>query len=79
MKALLIIALAALVATARAGAPITTSYERTVPAQDGHNRFAGSWRLVSLEETGSDGKLGKADCIGQFVFTGDGHAAVQVM
>jgi hypothetical protein len=53
--------------------------ERRVPAQDTRDAFVGSWRLVSLEHTGPDGKVDKADCSGQFVFTADGHAAVQVM
>jgi hypothetical protein len=56
-----------------------TSGERSSPSQDPRSRFVGSWRLVSLEHTGPDGNVEKADCIGQFVFTADGHAAVQVM
>lgn len=43
------------------------------------NRLVGAWRLVSLEEPGPDGKLHKADCTGQFLFTKDGRASVQVM
>ncbi|MGH9495215.1 MAG: hypothetical protein ACRD3B_09470 [Candidatus Sulfotelmatobacter sp.] len=43
------------------------------------SRFVGAWRLASLEEAGADGKVHKADCTGQFVFTTDGHASVQVM
>jgi hypothetical protein len=35
--------------------------------------------LVSLEHTGPDGKIDKPDCSGQFLFTVEGHAAVQVM
>jgi hypothetical protein len=42
-------------------------------------RFVGAWRLVSLEHASGDGSLERADCTGQFVFTADGHAAVQVM
>jgi len=42
-------------------------------------RFVGAWRLVSLEAPGSDGKIQKANSIGMFVFTRDGHASVQVM
>lgn len=41
--------------------------------------FVGAWRLVSLEAPGADGKIHKADAAGMFVFTRDGHAAVQVM
>ena len=57
----------------------TLGGERQAPAQDTRDPFVGSWRLVSLEHTGPDGKVDKADCSGQFVFTADGHAAVQVM
>lgn len=53
--------------------------QRQAFAQDTLDRFVGSWRLVSLEHSGPGGKVDKADCIGQFVFTADGHAAVQVM
>jgi hypothetical protein len=47
--------------------------------QDARGRLVGAWRLVSLEETGADGKLHRCDCTGMFVFTRDGHASVQVM
>jgi hypothetical protein len=43
------------------------------------DRFIGAWRLVRLEEPGPDGRVHRADCTGMFVFTRDGHAAVQVM
>jgi hypothetical protein len=43
------------------------------------DRFIGAWRLVSLEEPGADGASQKADATGQFVFSRDGHASVQVM
>ena len=43
------------------------------------NQLVGAWRLISLEEPGADGQLHKADCAGQFVFTNDGTASVQVM
>jgi hypothetical protein len=42
-------------------------------------RFIGAWRLVSLEEPGSDGKVHRADCAGMFVFTREGRASVQLM
>ncbi len=50
-------------------------------AQVGTNRNAlvGAWKLVSLEEPSADGQLHRADCAGQFVFTNDGMASVQVM
>ena len=43
------------------------------------DRFIGAWRLVSLEAPGPEGKIHKADSTGLFVFTGDGHASVQIM
>jgi len=47
--------------------------------EDIRSKFAGAWRLASLERPGADGKLQKVDCTGIFVFTRDGHASVQVM
>jgi hypothetical protein len=46
---------------------------------DIRDAFAGAWRLASLERPGADGKVHRIDCSGIFVFTRDGHAAVQVM
>jgi lipocalin-like protein len=79
MKRLVSRAILGLCLTIIAGTPTMTSAERPAPVQDTRSRFVGSWRLVSLEHTGPDGKVDKADCSGQFIFTADGHAAVQVM
>ena len=54
------------------------------PSQSPHdteveNRLVGAWKLVSLEEPDENGQLHTADCAGQFVFTKDGKASVQVM
>ena len=46
---------------------------------DIRNKFAGAWRLASLERPGADGKVHRVDCSGLFVFTRDGHVSVQVM
>lgn len=46
---------------------------------DTRNPLDGTWRLVALEEPGPDGKLRSVEATGQFVFTPDGHASVQVM
>ena len=43
------------------------------------NPLAGTWRLVALEEPRPDGTLHPVDATGQFIFTTDGHASVQVM
>jgi hypothetical protein len=43
------------------------------------DRFVGAWRLVSLEAHSPDGKIQKANSVGMFVFTRDGHASVRVM
>ncbi len=48
-------------------------------ANSRRDALVGAWRLVSLEEARSDGKLQKADCTGMLVFTGGGHVSVQVM
>ena len=63
---------------------ITTSTDLTASqgsaaAQGDRERFVGAWRLAWLEEPGADGKVHRADCTGQFVFTSDGYASVQVM
>jgi hypothetical protein len=79
MKMSVFNALAGLSLAAIVGTPMTTSGHRPAPAKGARHQFAGSWRLVSLEQTGRDGKVEKPDCVGQFVFTADGHAAVQVM
>jgi hypothetical protein len=47
--------------------------------QEIQDRFIGAWRLVWLEEPGSDGTVHKADCDGLLVYTPDGHMSVQVM
>ena len=47
--------------------------------EDIRERFVGAWRLVWLEEEGSDGKIHRADCTGLLVYTRDGHMSVQVM
>ena len=69
----LFVAIAAL-----SGAKLSARQNRTANRGD-LDRFVGAWRLVSLEEEGADGKLHKADCLGMFVFSRDGHASVQVM
>jgi Lipocalin-like domain len=43
------------------------------------DHFVGAWRLIELDQPGSDGKLNKIECSGLFVFTRDGHLSVQVM
>jgi hypothetical protein len=40
--------------------------EREAATQNTRDLFVGSWRLVSLEHTGPDGKIDKPDCSGQF-------------
>ncbi|HXM61495.1 MAG TPA: lipocalin-like domain-containing protein [Terriglobales bacterium] len=43
------------------------------------DRFVGAWRLASLEQEGTDGKIRKSYSTGLLVFTRDGHMSVQVM
>jgi hypothetical protein len=42
-------------------------------------QLVGAWRLVALDEQQPNGQMHRCDCTGMFVFTPDGHAAVQVM
>ncbi|MEP7310230.1 MAG: lipocalin-like domain-containing protein [Acidobacteriota bacterium] len=60
------------------GAELTASHD-VAATQSDHERFIGAWRLASLKEPGAGGKLHRSDCTGQFVFTRDGYASVQVM
>ena len=69
-----IVAVGMLLATAG----LSTGQDRSGGA-DIRSKFAGAWRLASLERPGADGKVQRIDCCGMFVFTPDGHAAVQVM
>jgi hypothetical protein len=52
---------------------------QSTQAGTNQNALIGAWKLVSLEEPSADGQVHKADCAGQFVFTNDGQASVQVM
>jgi hypothetical protein len=72
MKGLLAVCVVSLVVSAAAG-------QDRGGGQDIRDRFAGAWRLVSLERQHADGKIHKVDCAGLFVFTRDGHLSVQVM
>jgi hypothetical protein len=51
----------------------------TAAGVDGRGRFAGAWRLASLEQPAAGGKLRRVDCSGLLVYTRDGHMSVQVM
>ena len=59
--------------------PVASKGQRSTAVQNTPDVFVGSWRLVSLERTEPGGRTEKPDCAGQFLFTADGHAAVQVM
>ena len=59
--------------------PLQTSGQLATRTSDARSQFVGAWRLVSVEHTAPDGTLEKPQCRGQFLFTPDGHAAVQVM
>jgi Lipocalin-like domain len=72
------VALLALVLVALPSLALPSSQDRDA-SQAAKERFVGAWRLVSLEAPGPDEKMQKSDSTGMFVFTGDGHASVQVM
>jgi lipocalin-like protein len=61
------------------GMTMTLSGSQGRGKDDIRDRFVGAWRLVWLEEPGTDGKRQKADCTGLLVYTRDGHMSVQVM
>ena len=65
------------------GATTLASQDRTGKDRDVNDairdRFVGAWRLASLEQEGTDGKIRKSDSTGLLVFTRDGHMSVQVM
>jgi len=59
---------------------VAASAAQTPPSAEATRRqLLGSWRLVALDEQQPDGQMHRCDCTGMFVFTADGHAAVQVM
>lgn len=71
MKSLLLLSLVLLSRGAAAqSAPGTPDHKKEI---------VGAWKLVSLEEPGTNGQVHGADCTGMFVFTRDGKASVQVM
>jgi|SRR3954453_8479361 hypothetical protein len=75
MKSLLLLSVIALLSASNA----QSSHKDLHRMAGVHNYLVGSWKLVSLEEPGADGRLRKADCTGMFAFTSDGKASVQVM
>jgi hypothetical protein len=76
MKSLLLLSVIALLSLEAAAQSAHEARGRNTEIKD---RFAGAWKLVSLEEPSADGQPHKADCVGMFVFTRDGRASVQVM
>ena len=73
-RALTGLCVALLIATATA-----SRGQQTTNGPNALDALVGAWRLVSLERTGPAGVVEKPDCTGQFLFTADGRAAVQVM
>ena len=66
--------LTVLMISARAQHAIAQRVDTNVPGE-----LVGAWRLVALDERGANGQTHNCDCTGMFVFTSDGHAAVQVL
>lgn len=51
-------------------------------AQDGKSdreRFVGAWKLLVLEQPGTNGHMSRSECCGMFIFSADGQLSVQVM
>jgi hypothetical protein len=71
-------AVSLILGTAISGLPLPASEDR-VNSEHIQERFIGAWRLVWLEEPGTNGEIHKADCTGMLVYTRDGHMSVQVM
>src|SRR4249920_2814237 len=44
-----------------------------------NQRFVGAWKLLALEQPGTDGHMSRRECCGMFIFSADGHLSVQVM
>jgi hypothetical protein len=71
--------------TAAAAALVTIAFATSAAGQNeaspttGRQQLVGAWRLVALDEPQANGQTHRCDCTGMFVFTPDGHAAVQVM
>ena len=59
--------------------PTASMGQQTTDGPKALDALVGAWRLVSLERTGPAGVVEKPDCAGQFLFTVEGRAAVQVM
>ena len=59
--------------------PLLTLGQSSRAQTSARDQFVGAWRLIALEQRGASGKTSRCDCTGMFVFTRDGHAAVQVM
>jgi hypothetical protein len=76
MKSLLLLSVIALLSLGAAAQSTHDARGRNIEIKD---RFAGAWKLVSLEEPNADRQLHKADCVGMSVFPRDGRASVQVM
>ena len=79
MKALLCCTLAAVLALS--GISLAHSAQKKdAGADSARAKLLGAWRLVSLEEPGTDGKPHRfTDRKGMLIYTQDGHVSVQLM
>src|SRR5690242_14178694 len=59
--------------------PLMTVGQSSRAQTRARDQFVGAWHLIALEHRDASGKTSRCDCTGMFVFTRDGHAAVQVM
>ena len=58
--------------------PLAAQSRKTVPTPDSR-RLIGSWRLTDINSPTPDGKPQPPKPIGLFIYTADGHEAVQLM
>ena len=61
--------------------PTLSAEKKPAPTVDSaKEKLIGAWHLVSMEETGADGKLRHVtDRQGMLIYTRDGHVSVQLM
>jgi len=79
MKAVLYLTLGTIVALSGLSGAQSAQDKGAGPGS-AREKLIGAWRLVSMEEPGTDGKLNHiTDRKGMLIYTRDGHMSVQLM